>query len=335
MKTPIDFVITWVDPNDPKWQKERQQYKNTSEEANGSVRYRDWGFLKYLFRAMEVNTPWVNRIFFVTCGHVPSWLNTDHEKLVLVKHSDYIPQEYLPTYNSNVIELFFDRIPGLSEQFVYLNDDMFFFDRLSEEDFFQNGLPVDTFSWNAVSAKQQNSMIEHIILNDMELLERHFDKKAVQKSQMRKLLNLKNGKNVSKTVMLWPWKHFTGIENPHVAQPYLKSNLTFLWKEEEKAMRETAANRFRTSEDLSLWLARYVSLVNGEFVLKSRKRDCYYVIGEENGEFIRNAENKAYRLVCLNDSDEIRNYEKVKKEMTQMMETLFPNRSSFEKEESL
>ena len=119
---PIDFVLLWVDDSDPESIAQRNQYAPEKKFLidEGEARYRDWGTLKYWFRAVEKFAPWVNKIYFVTCGHVPSWLNLDAEKLVHVKHSDYIPEEYLPTFSSHPIELNINRIKGLSEHFVYL-----------------------------------------------------------------------------------------------------------------------------------------------------------------------------------------------------------------------
>ena len=78
---------------------------------------------RYWFRAVERYAPWVNKVFLVTNGKFPDWINPDNPKLVLVKHDDYIPEEYLPTFNSCAIELHLHRIKDLSEHFVYFNDD--------------------------------------------------------------------------------------------------------------------------------------------------------------------------------------------------------------------
>jgi len=72
---------------------------------------------------VEQFAPWVRKIHFVTCGQKPEWLNADHPKLSLVNHSDYIPQQFLPTFNSSLIEIYLHRIPDLTEHFVYFNDD--------------------------------------------------------------------------------------------------------------------------------------------------------------------------------------------------------------------
>ena len=98
MEQPIDFVITWVDGSDPAWNKERMQYSESSKEDNGEERYRDWGLLKYWFRGVEQYAPWVRKIHLVTWGHLPKWLDTCSPRLHIVRHEDYIPREYLPTF---------------------------------------------------------------------------------------------------------------------------------------------------------------------------------------------------------------------------------------------
>ena len=125
----IDFVIPWVDGSDPAWQKERDakaaQLGSMERCDNRGERYRDWDNLKYWFRGVEKFAPWVHKIYFVTWGHLPEWLDVQHPKLVIVRHEDYIPKEYLPTFNSHTIEWNLHRIHGLSENFVYFNDDIF------------------------------------------------------------------------------------------------------------------------------------------------------------------------------------------------------------------
>ena len=123
---PIDFVMIWVDGNDPEWQKEKAKYdERVVTTANSEVRYRDWDNLQYWFRAVEKFAPWVNKIHFVTWGHLPPWLDTSNPKLHVVNHKDFIPEEYLPTFSSHTIELNLHRIEGLAERFVYFNDDTF------------------------------------------------------------------------------------------------------------------------------------------------------------------------------------------------------------------
>ena len=130
----IDFVVTWVDGNDPVWQEAKSHYAPADADIR-AARYRDWEQLKYWFRAVEKYAPWVNKIHFVTFGHLPKWLNIDNPKLHIVKHEDFIPKEYLPVFNSTAIEIYLHCIPGLSENFVYFNDDFYLMKPSQPEDF--------------------------------------------------------------------------------------------------------------------------------------------------------------------------------------------------------
>ena len=99
----IDFVLIWVDGSDRDWLTEKQKYEGKRSESSAGKetdiddelnRYRDWDNLKYWFRSIEKNAPWVNKIYFVTCGQTPSWLNTGNDKLVLINHKDYTAWEF-------------------------------------------------------------------------------------------------------------------------------------------------------------------------------------------------------------------------------------------------
>ena len=100
----IDFVITWVDMDDPKWKKTFAKYSGGIDNSNNSfseARFRDHGFLKYWFRGIEKFAPWVRKIHFVTCGQKPEWLDENNPKLHLVNHEDFIPHQFLPCFNSS------------------------------------------------------------------------------------------------------------------------------------------------------------------------------------------------------------------------------------------
>ena len=75
----IDFVITWVNGNDLRWKEKKDKYLNKyDKKLNTNSRFRDWEILKYWFRSVEKNAPWVNNIYFITEGHLPEWLNLNH-----------------------------------------------------------------------------------------------------------------------------------------------------------------------------------------------------------------------------------------------------------------
>ncbi|HWM73374.1 MAG TPA: stealth conserved region 3 domain-containing protein [Nocardioides sp.] len=130
--SPVDVVYTWVDGNDPDWNAARElRLAEAADEtmltraSSGRARFVDRGELRYSMRSVHLLAPWVRRIHLVTAGQVPSWLDTDHPMINLIDHRDLLPADALPTFNSHAIESVVHRIPGLSEHFLYFNDDFF------------------------------------------------------------------------------------------------------------------------------------------------------------------------------------------------------------------
>lgn len=71
---PIDIVLYWVGANDPKWRASKSLFEKEQpddEKALDSLRYRDWGLLRFVFRGIEKYAPWVNKVYFVTCNQKP------------------------------------------------------------------------------------------------------------------------------------------------------------------------------------------------------------------------------------------------------------------------
>ena len=143
--THIDLVFLWVNGNDPKWKARHDAYTGNASEMEGNCtgRYADSGELKYSLRSVERYAPWIRNIFIVTDRQVPEWLNTAHPRIHIVDHSDIMPPECLPCFNSVVIEHHLHLIPGLSEHFLYANDDIFFNRPVKPSSFFAaDGLPI-------------------------------------------------------------------------------------------------------------------------------------------------------------------------------------------------
>jgi len=132
----MDAVITYIDGLDPVWRADYEKYLGKILEEK---RFRDWGTLRFLLRGIEVCLPFVENVYLVVShdSQVPVWV--DKKKLHVVLHSDIIPAELLPVFNSCTIEMFLHRIPGLAEEFIYFNDDMFPLAACDREDFFRDG----------------------------------------------------------------------------------------------------------------------------------------------------------------------------------------------------
>lgn len=331
----IDFVILWVDGADPAWRKEKEACLPEDQRdsfVSGAVRYRDWDLLQYWFRGVEKYAPWVNRVYFVTWGHLPAWLNTNHPKLTVVNHKDFIPARYLPTFNSNAIELNVHRIPGLSEQFVLFNDDMFLVSPTKPEDFFCKGLPTDECVHNAIVAPGvQKDLFPHFLINNMAVLNRNFSKRQSMKKHLGKHFNWRYGIGNLRTLCLLPWWGYTGFQNPHVSVSYCKKTILEVWEKEEDALDAACRNRFRDYNDISHWLFRYWQIAAGTFMPRSTKFGTYYSITEDNRDLARVLASKKAKVCCVNDEVDTIDFEKTKAEIIEIFQAHFPEKSQFEK----
>lgn len=329
MNLDIDFVIIWVDGQDEKWLSEKRQYSPEKEADNREVRFRDWGNLRYWFRGVEKYAPFVRKIFFVTWGHIPSWLDTSNPKLEIVNHRDYIPSEYLPTFNSHTIELNLHRIKGLSEHFVYFNDDVFVVSPTKPEDYFKNGLPLDIFALNTVSFGKDS--VGHIIGSNMSVINENFKKKACFKQNLRKYLSPKYGKHLVRTMLLYKWHYFQGFYNNHLASNFLKSTFEEVWEKEPDILDQTCSCKFRSPTNVNQWLMKYWQLVKGSFAPMSAKAGKYFRARDNNDGLKSDVLFHKYKFICINDNEKLADFEKTKEEIIQMFEAILPEKSGFER----
>ena len=145
----VDAVYTYVNGDDPEWRTSAEPILTAVRDAAmaagipaipkkkgewawnenvGMNKFRNWDELRYSMRSIHMYAPWVRRIFLVVSGpsQVPAWLNTSHPNISIVFHEQLFddPDNDLPTFNSNAIESALHRIPGLSNLFLYFNNDV-------------------------------------------------------------------------------------------------------------------------------------------------------------------------------------------------------------------
>lgn len=330
--TAVDFVITWVNMKDPVWAKDFAQYSHRDDlEANGvtEARFRDYGFLKYWFRGVETFAPWVRKIHFVVSGEVPEWLDTDNPRLNIVRHKDFIPEEFLPTFNSVVIERYLHRIPGLADRFVYFNDDFYIIRPLSPDRFFVDGLPRDiaVFQYNP-SWSQWYVRIK----NNIRIINRRFDKREVMRKFHDKWFNPVYGGKKWMNYVMKPFGRFITLRTPHNAQPYLKSTFTEVWDYAGKELTATSVNRFRARTDLTPELFRTWQICKGNFVPYNTYSDTkMFPLMIRSAQAVKAIYDQSYTLICLNDNKNIKNYDRVMQDLLAAFEHILPDKSSFEK----
>lgn len=314
----IDFVLTWAG-------------LNPHQEDN--ERFRDWGLLKYSFRSFEKNASWFHKLFFVTDGELPDWLNTNHPKLEIIRHQDFIPNQYLPVHNSNAIEVNFHRIPGLSECFVYWNDDMYVTSPTKETDFFENHLPKDMLALQPVIANPYNPIMSRILLNDSIVISKHFSKKENMKAQRGKYLHIGYplqyfGYNFLE--QLFP--QYTGFYTVHGASPLMKHTYEEIWRLEPEILLETTSHPYRSKDDVTQYLFREWAKQKGEFIpFNLHQIFQYFELSDDNEKLYTYLKKHPKKTTCINDTSKPIHFEKVKKELIPVMDAMFAEKSSFEK----
>ena len=336
MNSKIDFVVTWLDSSDPIWQEQYKKYKNQEFEGD-KARFRDWDFFKYWFRAVEMYAPWVNKVYLVTNGKNPDWINPNHPKLVLINHSEYIPNKFLPTFNSHTIELFMHKIPGLSEQFVYFNDDFYINAPVTPDYYFKEGLPCDNneeLLSNQPSYNPLNRFNVRIIeFCNVAVLNYHFNRKDVIKASPKRWFGKHLGnKGIIKSILLYQGDHFEYFARRHNEQPFLKSIFEEAW-DKEPEMLNKSCTRFRVDVSLSPYFFRYWQFATNNFYPQNNVNRKFYILKKDDLKYIKRAmNNPQIKSLCLNDSMLMpeNEYDEVFNFVNEEFKKKFPNKSSFE-----
>lgn len=337
--TGIDFVITWVDGSDPAWLREKAAWSGRETDGGGlaidarDMRYRDYGLLRYWFRGAEKFAPWVRTIHFVTWGHLPAWLDTGHPKLHIVRHEDYIPKEFLPTFSTRAIELNLHRIEGLSECFVYFNDDMFLIAPVRETDFFRNGKPCDLLAFQPVQCIPEDRTASHVLLNNALVISRYFNKRENVRKQPWNYFRIGYPPlHFFYNLVDLAFGRYTGLYDSHGPASFRKETFLELWEKEENLLRETSSHRFRTKSDVTDYLFRDWQKLTGNFYARNIRKDLmYFTLSGDNHRLCRAIEKRKKKIICINDANEEIDFDRAREELRTAFDAILPERSGFEK----
>lgn len=245
---PIDVVYTWVDGSDPAWLQRRSETAvpndRLSADALDPARTTDREELRYSLRSISMYASWVNRIWLVTDGQVPAWLR-DHPKITVIDHREiFTDQAALPTFNSHAIESQLHHIPGLSEHFLYLNDDVFFGRPVRPEQFF-HGNGIARFMISPVAIERDP-------------IPGRLNGAAHAARQNRAFLEAAVGRTITHRLQ-------------HVPHAHIARALRQLEEEHQPVISAVAHSRFRSSEDVSIAsdLGHYYAHAIGDAVTSS------------------------------------------------------------------
>lgn len=326
----IDFVVSWVDGQDPNWLKKYNNYSSDDTLDEKNARFRDYKIFKYWFRSVEKYAPWVNHVYLVTDKQTPNWLNTDNKKLSVVDHRQIIDDKYLPVFNSNAIELNLYKIPNLSEHFVYFNDDMFLNKAVKPTDFFsKQGLPKDTAGLNAIQPLYD---FDYIHANNIRIINQNFEKKEVMKKQFFKFLNPMNAELNIYTMLLFFWPKFTRFFDLHYPYSFRKQDMKNVIRQNSKSYEQTMDNKFRSTSDITIWLIRYYSLVNGTFSVRSPRVGKIYDVLDNFAEIKKDIEKGKHKMIVINDNSKISDtqFQILSETLRHLFQEKFPQKSLFE-----
>lgn len=308
---PIDVVYTWVDGSDREWLRSRDTYSESETSAYLKTAAEEARFIsndeiRFSLRSIEAFMPWINHIYIVTSGQVPKWLDVNNDRISIVPHEEiFANPKNLPTFNSHAIESQIHRIEGLSEHFLYMNDDFFVGRTLTEDDFFDtDGSTKFVLSDRTYESDLSTGLpINIAAANNDQLLMNEFGMTASRKFK-------------------------------HVAHPQRKSLLTRIEQKHASEVAATAAARFRSSSDFSIpsSLAHYYGQALGQ--AKPTEVSYEYVdMGSEDAQLklAKLSWSARPQMFCLNQvSGEGSNLVSQNAALNHFLQLAFPWKSSFE-----
>ncbi|MGL5990391.1 MAG: stealth family protein [Plesiomonas sp.] len=253
---PIDVVFTWVDDQDPNWIENynshcSQSPNNTGLYAKDPARFSNHNELKYSLNCVLKYIPWVRNVFIVTDNQRPAWLDDNYDiRVKVIHHHDIIPECYLPTFNSHVIEAHLHNINDLAEHFIYFNDDVFIARPLPTGHFFRsNGISSLFVSLKSLCNMKEKGLLTPTLnasLFSSQLLKRDFGGELIDSPLV------------------------------HTYVPLRKSLYKECYSLYEGEITRFLHNKFRANQDLNLatFLVPWFSYLKGSAVFT---RDiCYY-----------------------------------------------------------
>lgn len=277
----IDMVFSWVDGTSSEFQRARAQRMEAYVVGDGDdseARYRQIDELKYALRSVYLFAPWVRRIFIATDSPQPDWL-LEHPRVTIVRSEEFFADtSVLPTHNSHAVESQLHHIEGLSEHFIYSNDDMFFGRPVRPEMFFSPG-GVTKF----IEATTR------IGLGEPEAQRSGFE----------------NAARVNRSLLRERFGRTTTRHLEHAATPLRRSVLAELEAEFAEDFARTAASAFRSSTDISVTnsLFHYYALMTGRAVVQTEATVRYVetTLKTAAGDMDRLLRRRDYDFFCLND----------------------------------
>jgi UDP-glucose 4-epimerase len=278
---PVDMVFSWVDGTDKEWQRARARRMESyvvGEGDDAEARYRQIDELKYALRSVHQNLPWVRNIYIATDSPAPAWL-ADHPRVRIVRSEEFFADPAgLPTHNSQAVECQLHHIPGLSEHFLYSNDDMFIGRPLRPDVFFSPG------------------GITRFVEADLRI--------GIGENHPRRS-GFENSARVNRALLKQRFGRVTTRHLEHTATPLNRTVIERMEREFPEEFARTAASPFRAADNISVTnsLYHYYGLLTGAAIQNTDAKALYVDTTSRKGLGLlkRLLKRRDHDFFCLND----------------------------------
>lgn len=317
----IDMVYTWVDNNDVEWKRKKNKYMAECDDlfVNADCRYINNDELKYSLRSLERYANWIDKIYIITDNQVPEWLNLNNKRIKIINHSEIMPKDSLPVFNSNAIEHCISNIQELSEYYLYGNDDMFFANYVKPSFFYhRDGYPYCRFgSKYDTTADTYSQMCD----NSASLVEKEFGESlrmfshhninAFRKSDVKNCISMfKN--EINNTI----YSRFRKANN---VEQTIYLNYALAVKH----------GHYKGICRLYKYMPIYKNKIYSYCAKRYRSDSLYIRLNDANSLKRLGSLYKKVRLFCINDVENISDKERIFAK--KFLQEIFPQKSSFEK----
>ena len=315
--TPIDVVITWVDGNDPIIISKRNKYLSDLHNASNhpgvkTTRFASNNEIKYCLLSIFRFAPFVRNVYIVTDEQKPSIFDDVKayfpERLDCIRIVDHKEifigyEQFLPTFNSTSIESMIWRIKGLSENFVYFNDDVVLINDVKPEDWVKNGRPVLRGKWKILPLKKLFNQRARLLLN----------RNLLRKKDYHPKLSFYLRQWQAALILGYKYKYFFHCHTPYVLN---RVTLEQFYKENEYLLRENLKYRFRSEKQfISISLANHLEIRNGntqQEKLNLGYLHPYYTSNQITKKIKRCDNDSTIKSVCIQSLDMLGHNEQVK-----------------------
>lgn len=295
----IDLVLSYVNCSDATWL--RSFVRTTQIHCPSTVRFRSWGTLMYLLRGIEKYMPFVRNVVLVVSGptQIPIWLNKKNVRIVY--HEEFIPKQFLPTFNSCTIESYLWNIKGLSDRILYFNDDIFPLAPMKESDFFTGSTPHMKF-----------------------LGPESYTRRSIFKTQCRSGIDL-----LTKAMNLPTLEEGQIIHPEHIATAWTRESMEKVGELCKDKIPATIS-MLRMHKNVNQYIYPYYHYFKKDFI-NNTVEYIYYDLSDKNiPDVVDIISKEYYQMICLNDSDKVENYRKAQRTICDCFEEKLPNKSKYE-----